>query len=119
MARWQAFHRQRCEMHLGHIAWQDQSWFSAQSPQSFVSQLARGHDRWRLSGHVSPSSATASVYRITRLRGLAGLPLPRHTGPNAAAPDWYRTFQVHRIQAERVNKAGSESGLLERGASLP
>ena len=46
-----------------------------------------------------------SLVADARLGLVAGLPVPRPGGPDAAAPDRHRPVQVRRVQAQRTHRA--------------
>ena len=68
MARRQALHRGRCQMHLGPAAPAVGARQIAHQPaQILVPQRRGGHDRRRLRGHLSPEAAAALSARAARL----------------------------------------------------
>ena len=80
MARRQAVHRRRRQMHLGPPARRRSGQVPPQSAQGLVSQCRRDHDQRRRRGHVSSEAAAALSGRAARLGAVAGLSLPRDDG---------------------------------------
>ena len=118
MARRQAVHRRRRQMHLGAGAGQDGGEAAGQPAQGLVRQSCRDPDQRRLRGYVRPEAAAARLSRLAGVRHVAGLSLPRVAGADATAPDRHRPVQIRRIQAERTHQGGEKPGLLEAGAAL-
>ena len=65
-----------------------------------------------------PQAAATRLYRATGVGLVAGLSLPCAAGADAAASDRHRPIQVRRVQAERVDQGGAQSGLLETRPAL-
>ena len=72
----------------------------------------------RLRGDVPPEAAAARAARDARVGLFADLRLPRLGGAAAHQSDRHRAVQVRRAEAERVDQAREESGLLEEGPAL-
>ena len=89
-----------------------------ESAQGLVRQRrGRGAGR-RHAGHLQAEAAAAGAARDARLGLYADLRLPRHRGGAAHQPGRHRPVQVRRAEAERVDQAHEESGLLEEGPAL-
>ena len=100
MARRQAVHVERREMHLRHA----QGTLECQAPQEpaeeLVRQRHRGHDQRRSRGELPPQAAAAGAAGAARFGLFADLSLPRLAGRHAHAPDRHRPIQVRRVQAQ-------------------
>ena len=118
MARRQAVHRRRRQMHLRPAARKGRGQAPRQPAQGMVQQRRRGHRQRRFRGGLSPETAAAGVAGPARLGLFADLPLPRPAGADAAAPDRHRAVQVRRVQAQRIHQGDQEPGLLEAGPAL-
>ena len=86
--------------------------------KSWYSQPRPGHHQRRLRGHLSSEAAAAGADRAARLRLFAGLSLPCAAARHAPASDRHRPVQIRRVQAERVDPADPQPGLLETGPAL-
>ena len=81
--------------------------------KSWYDQGRRCHDQWRLRGHLQPEAAAAGAAGAARVRLHAGLSLPCVAARHAHASDRHRPVQIRRVQAERVDQARPQPGLLE------
>ena len=109
MARRQAVHRRRRQVHLGPAAGQGGRKAARQPAQGLVQQPRRGQHQRRLRSYFRPEAAAAGVYRAARVWHVAGLSLPRLSGADAPAPDRHRPLQVRRVQAQRVRSSWSRT----------
>src|SRR6516162_2383511 len=113
MARRQAVHRGRRQMHIRFAVRESEGKAAPQLSRGMVSQPQRGDRKWRERGHFSPEAATAVIYFAARLRLLADLSVPclvaRHTDAS------YRdgAVQICRVQAQPVDQGGAQPRLLE------
>src|SRR4051812_24592004 len=105
-------------MHLGPPDGYGPGQAARQPAQILVQQSRGGHDEWRLRGRVPPEAAAAGAARPARLGLVADLSVPRRAGADAAAPDRHWSVQICRVQAEPVDQARQEPGLLEAGPPL-
>ena len=120
VARRQAVHRRRREVHLG-------SWLAsrrqeaAQEPaRGLVHQPGEGH-RQRADMEVRFHSKRAQPSFLALLAAGWSPVYPCHVPGqrHAHEADRHRAFQVGRVQAERRHPSGEEPRLLEEGAALP
>ena len=118
MARRQAVHRGRRQMHLRHADGQVAAEIPAEPAKILVRRGQRGHRQRRLRGLLQPEAAAAGAAVAARLRLYAGLSLPRLAGRHAHQADRHRTVQVRRVQGQRIDQAYEEPGLLEEGPAL-
>ena len=118
MARRQAVHRRRRQVHLGFADREEQSKAPRQPAQDLVSQPRKRDDERRLRGHLSPEAAAAGIAVAAGLRVVAGLSLPRLAGRHAASPDRHRSLQICRVQAQRIRQGKTQPGLLEARTAL-
>ena len=117
VARRQALHQRRREMHLGHA---DRARIeAAQEPaQVVVVQPQGGDGERRPRGHLPSRPAAALGADHAGRRLLAGLSLPRAGRPDAHQADRHRALQVRRAEAERIDEGGAQSRLLEARPAL-
>ena len=118
VARRQAVHRQGREVHLRPAAGQGAGQVPQEPAQGLVRERRRRHDQRRLRGDVPSQAAAAVAAGDARLRLYADVSLPRAGGADAHASDRHRPVQVRRVEAERVDQAREEPGLLEEGPAL-
>ena len=97
---------------------EDKATHSQEPAQALVLQPQGGEDQRRLRGHLRPRPAAAVVPDHARRRLFAGLLLPRARPGDALQADRHRSVQGGRLQAQRVDQAGQEPGLLEEGQAL-
>ena len=89
-----AVYRRRHQVHLGPAAGQGEGKAAPQCPRSMVGQSRQRHRRKRPSGDISSEAAAAGLSRLSRLRFLTGLSVPRLAGADAAAPDRHGAIQI-------------------------
>ena len=118
VARRQAVHQRRREMHLGHADRRRGSEAAQESAQVVVVQPQGGDVERRPRGHLPSRPAAALGADHARRRLLAGLSLPRAGRADAHQADRHRPVQVRRAQAERIDQAGAQPRLLEAGPAL-
>ena len=124
MARRQAVHRRRRQMHLRPAAGQGRGQAARQPAQGVVRQRRRGHRQRRFRGGLSPEAAAAGAADAARLGLFADLSLPRPAGADAPASDRHRAVQIRRVQAQRVHQGrprtritGSRAGPISTASS--
>ena len=120
LARRQAVHRARREVHLrpaaGHRLNGEtlrvnprKTWYG-----NLAEVVAKADDEV-----VVPSEAAAArLYRAARLGLHADLSLPRDARRDAAAADRHRAVPLRRVQAERGDPRRAQQGLLEEGPAV-
>ena len=105
-------------MHVRDVVRQIAEPLPQEPAQGLVRQCHRRDPERRLRGHFQSVAAAARAARDARIRLHADLRLPRHSRRAAHQPDRHRTVQVRRAEAERVDQAREEPGLLEEGPAL-
>ena len=115
MARRQAVHVRRRQMHLRHADGQVAAEVPQEPAQILVRRGRRRHDERRLRGRVQPEAAAAGAAGAARLRLYAGLSLPCFARRHAHQADRHRPVQVRRVQGQRIHQAHPQSRLLEKG----
>ena len=115
VARRQAVHVHRRQMHVRHADGQVGAEVSQEPAQILVRRGGRRHDKRRLRGRVQPEAAAAGATGAARLRLHAGLSLPCFARRHAHPPDRHRPVQVRRVQGQRIDQARPQPGLLEKG----
>ena len=118
MARRQAVHLGRRQMHLRHADGQVAAEVPAEPAQVLVRPGQRRHRQRRLRGLLQPEAAAAGAAGAARLRLYADLSLPCLAGGHAHPPDRHRAVQVRRVQGQRIDQADPQPGLLEEGPAL-
>ena len=116
MARRQAVHRQRRQMHLGPADRQGEREAAPQSAQVLVQQPRRGHRQRRPRGDFRSEAAAAGADRAARLGLCAGLSVSRVAARHAHAPDRHRPVQICRVQAERTDQGRRATPITGRRA---
>ena len=105
VARRQAVHVRRRQMHLRHADGQVAAEVPQEPAQVLVRPGQRRHDSRRLRGRVQPEAAAAGAAGAARLRLHADLSLPRLAGGDAHPSDRHRAVQVRRVQGQRIDQA--------------
>ena len=119
MARRQAVHGCRREMHIRHAARQVAEQIPQEPAQGLVLQPRRRHDRRRHAGDLPPEPSAARDACDARVRLFADLSVPCVGRARAHQSDRHRAVQVRRAEAERVDQAREEPRLLQEGPALP
>src|SRR5438105_1943688 len=86
-------------MHLGNADRQVGREITAQSAQGVVPQSRGDCHRGRRLRHFRVEAPAARIFVPFVWRYVAGLPLPRAGGANAATPDRHGSLQIRRVQA--------------------
>ncbi len=115
MARRQAVHFSRCQMHLRHADGEVAAEVPPEPAQVLVQRGQRRHHQRRFRGVVQPEAAATGAAVAARLRLHADLSLPRLAGGDAHPPDRHRPVQIRRVQGQRIDQADPQSRLLEEG----
>ena len=118
MARRQAVHRQRRQMHLGPADRQGERKAARQSAQVLVPQPRRGDHQRRLRGHLPSEAAAAGIARAARLRLVAGLSLPCVAARHAQHPIGTGPFKFVEFKPNERDQGDAQPGLLEAGPAL-
>ena len=105
MARRQAVHVSRRQMHLRHADGQVAAEVPQEPAQILVRRGRRRHRQRRLRGRVQPEAAAAGAAGAARLRLYAGLSLPRLARRHAHQADRHRPVQVRRVQGQRIRSS--------------
>ena len=118
VARRQALHQRRREVHLGHADLARIE--AAQEPaQAVVVQPQGGDGERRPRGHLPSRPAAALGAHHAGRRHVAGLSLPRAGRADAHQADRHRPLQVRRAEAERIDEGRAQPRLLEARPALP
>ena len=105
VARRQAVHLGRRQMHLRHADGQVAAEVPPEPAQGLVRARQRRHHQRRLRGRVQPEAAAAGAAGAARLRLYADLSLPCIARGNAHPSDRHRPVQVRRVQGQRIDQA--------------
>ena len=116
MARRQAVHVGRRQMHLRHADGQVAAKIPAEPAQVLVRPGQRRDDQRRLRGLVQSEAAAAGAVVAARLRLYADLSLPCLAGRHAHQPDRHRPVQVRRVQGQRIDQARRRTRTTSRRA---
>ena len=100
MARRQAVHVERRQMHLRHGDGEVATEIPQEPAQILVRSGRRRHHQGRLRGRVQPEAAAASAAGAAGVRLYADLSLPRNAGGNAHPSDRHRPVQIRRVQGQ-------------------
>ena len=119
MARRQAVHRRRRQMHLRSADRQGQGEAAPQLPRktwwvNVASITTNGDDEATF--HLKRPQPALLALLASGV--YADLSLPCLAARDAAAPDRHRPVQIRRIQAEPVDQGRAQPGLLEAGPAL-
>ena len=116
MARRQAVHLRRRQMHLRHADGQIAAEIPPEPAQVLVRRGQRRHHQRRLRGVVQPEAAAAGAAGAARLRLYAGLSLPRFAGATCA-PTRSAPARSNSSSSRPTNsiKLVTQSRLLEEG----
>ena len=118
VARRQAVHRGRRQMHLRAAGRHGEGELQGQLPQGLVRQRRERDDQRRFRGGRSPQDAAARAAGPARLRLHAGLSLPCLASRDAPRADRHRAVQVRRVQGEPEHQGDAQPELLEAGPAL-
>ena len=118
MARRQALHLCRRQMHLGPADGHGPGQAPHQPAQVLVRQRRAGDDNgdYEVTFHLKRPQPALLALLASGL--VADLSLPRAGARDAAAPDRHRPVQIRRVQAERAHQDGPQPRLLEEGSAV-
>src|SRR5215212_5028491 len=102
MARRQAVHISRRQMHLGSAAGHGEREAARQPAQILVPQPRPGHDQGRVRGHLPPEAAAAGLAGAVGGRVVAGLSLPCAAARHAHQSDRDRPVQFAEFRPNEV-----------------